>query len=87
MDYLALVKTIALSLVTKPEAVEVTSSTEEGVQRLLLHVADEDTGRVIGRRGATINAIRQIVRVSSVKGGDSVEVDVAETGERTPAAE
>jgi predicted RNA-binding protein YlqC (UPF0109 family) len=78
MDYLALVKTIALSLVTKPEAVEVTSSTEEGVQRLLLHVADEDTGRVIGRKGATINAIRQIVRVSSAKAGDSVEVDVAE---------
>ena len=78
MDYLALVKTIALSLVTKPEAVEVTSSTEEGVQRLLLHVAAEDTGRVIARKGATINAIRQIVRVSSAKAGDSVEVDVAE---------
>ena len=78
MDYLALVKTIALSLVTKPEAVEVTSSTEECVQCLLLHVADEDTGRVIGRKGATINAIRQIVRVSSAKAGDSVEVDVAE---------
>ena len=78
MDYLALVKTIVLSLVTKPEAVEVTSNSEEGVLRLQIHVAEEDTGRVIGRKGATINAIRQIVRVSSAKGGDSVEVDVAE---------
>ena len=88
MDYQALVKTIAVSLVTKPEAVEVTAEKDaEGVLRVLIRVAEEDTGRVIGRRGATINAIRQIVRVSSVKGGDCVEVDVAETGERTPAAE
>ena len=77
MDYQALVKTIAVSLVTKPEAVEVTAEKDaEGVLRVLIRVAEEDTGRVIGRRGATINAIRQIVRVSSVKGG-----------ERTPAAE
>lgn len=80
MDYQALVKTITDSLVTKPEAVEITAEKDaEGVLRVLIHVASEDTGRVIGRRGATINAIRQIVRVSSVKGGDKVEVDVAET--------
>lgn len=80
MDYQALVKTIAVSLVTTPDAVEVTAAKDaEGVLRVLIHVAEQDTGRVIGRRGATINAIRQIVRVSSVKSGDSVEVDVAET--------
>ncbi|MGI6075666.1 MAG: KH domain-containing protein [Pyramidobacter sp.] len=83
MNYQELVKTIALSLVTKPEAVEITAEKDaEDVLRVLIHVAEEDTGRVIGRRGATINAIRQIVRVSSVKGGDKVEVDVAETGEK-----
>ena len=88
MDYQALVKTIAVSLVTKPEAVEVSAEKDaEGVLRVLIHVAEEDTGRVIGRRGATINAIRQIVRVSSVKGGDSVEVDVAEIGDRNADAE
>ena len=88
MDYQALVKTIAVSLVTKPEAVEVNAEKDaEGVLRVLIHVAEEDTGRVIGRRGATINAIRQIVRVSSVKGGDSVAVDGAATGDRNAAAE
>ncbi len=80
MDYQALVKTIAVSLVTNPDAVEVSAAKDaEGVLRVLIHVAEQDTGRVIGRRGATINAIRQIVRVSSVKSGDSVEVDIAET--------
>lgn len=87
MDYQALVKTIAVSLVTKPEAVAVTAEKDaEGVLRVMISVAEEDTGRVIGRRGATINAIRQIVRVSSVKSGDTVDVDVAESGEKTPAA-
>lgn len=92
MDYQALVKTITEHLVTKPEAVEVTAEKDaEGVLRILIHVDEIDTGRVIGRRGATINAIRQLIRVSSVKSGDSVEVDVTESGrqaaaEATPAA-
>ena len=76
MDYLALVKTIALSLVTKPEAVEVTSSTEEGVQRLLLRGKG---GRLADAQVLQAQVQRvQIVRVSSAKAGDSVEVDVAE---------
>ena len=86
MDYEALVKTITLSLVTKPEVVEVTSSKDRnGVIRVLVTVAEEDTGRVIGHRGATINAIRQLARVASVKTGEIVEVDVAETDSRKAA--
>ena len=51
MDYRAFVRTIVLSLVTRADAVEVTSSTDKsGVIRVLITVADEDTGRVIGRR-------------------------------------
>ncbi len=89
MDYQALVKTIVNSLVTKPEAVQIDADKDsEGVLRILIHVAEDDTGRVIGRRGATINAIRQIVRVSSVKGGDNVEVDVADSSDKkAPVAE
>ena len=79
MDYQALIRTIVLSLVTKPEAVDVTTEDEGDFLRLLIHVAEEDTGRVIGRKGATINAIRQLARVAAAKGGDNVEVDVAET--------
>lgn len=82
MDYPALVETIVSSLVTKPEAVEITSETVDGVEKVMIHVAEEDTGRVIGRRGTTINAIRTLARVASVKSGDSVEVDVAETRNR-----
>ena len=41
MDYQALVKTIAVSLVTKPEAVEVTAEKDaEGVLRVLIRVAE-----------------------------------------------
>lgn len=89
MDYRAFVRTIVLSLVTRADAVEVTSSTDKsGVIRVLITVADEDTGRVIGRRGATINAIRQLARVASVKGGDVVEVDLAEASSaRAPRAD
>ncbi len=78
-EYVELVRYVAKALVNEQEAVQVTSSEdEEGVVRILIDVADGDIGRMIGRRGATINAIRQVVRASAVKSGDRVVVDVRE---------
>ena len=79
VNYTELVSFIASSLVTKPEVVQITSSTDDNnVLKIMIYVAPEDTGRIIGRKGATINAIRQIVRVSAAKGGEEVNVDVVE---------
>ena len=41
---------------------------------LVVTVGDGDTGRVIGRRGRTAQAIRAVVRAAAAK--DGVEVDV-----------
>lgn len=78
VDYRALVEYIAKQLVTDPSSVEVTGSEgEEGLSVRIL-VAAGDVGRIIGKRGATINAIRQVVRASAAKAGDKVDVDVEE---------
>lgn len=79
VDYEALVSFIASSLVTCPEEVKVCSNVDEkGVRHVEIRVASEDMGRVIGRRGGTITALRQLVRVAASKAGDSVDVEVAE---------
>jgi len=39
-------------------------------------VADGDMGRVIGRQGRTIRAIRTVVKAASVKLGKRVTVEV-----------
>ena len=80
-NYAELVQFIAKSLVTNPEAVAVEESKDEetGVIRVLISVATEDTGRIIGKKGATINSIRLIAKATAVKAGERVDVDVKES--------
>ncbi len=75
---LAVLKFLATSLSNEPEAVEVESETRRGGLRLSLHVAPEDMGRVIGRRGRTAQAIRTLVNVAGAKDGVQASVDIVD---------
>ena len=67
---------LARSLVEEPDAVEV-SGTETGSRvDLELRVLPEDMGKIIGRQGRTIRAIRTVVKAASVKLGKRVNVEV-----------
>jgi uncharacterized protein len=67
---------LARSLVDEPEKVEVSGSETDSRVDLELSVADGDMGRVIGRQGRTIRAIRTVVKAASVKLGKRVTVEV-----------
>lgn len=70
---------LARGLVDDPEAVEVDSFEEEdGTIVLELSVAPDDAGKVIGRGGRTIGAVRTIIRAVSVKESKRVLVDVVD---------
>lgn len=72
-----LLEVLARSLVDDPQKVSVESFEEEdGTIVLELHVADEDVGKVVGRGGRTIGALRTLIRASSVRQGRRVLVDV-----------
>ena len=76
-DIVALVREIVDPLVEDKEAVEVTSSfSEDGTERVEIRVAADDAGKVIGRRGRTIKAIRTIARALGQRVGTSVDVEV-----------
>lgn len=78
-DYEALVGFVVKNIVTKPEEVQIdVHRTESGVVNLAVRTAPEDIGRVIGKHGATINAIRMIAKAAAVKPGDKVDVDILE---------
>lgn len=78
-DYRELVEFIVRRLVTQPDEVQVSEQTDErGVTAVTIRVAPEDIGRVIGKRGATINAIRLVAKASAVKVNDRVDVDIVE---------
>jgi predicted RNA-binding protein YlqC (UPF0109 family) len=75
---LAVLSYLARSLSNEPDAVVIDSEERRGGLRLSLHVASDDMGRVIGRRGRTAQAIRTLVNVAGAKDGISASVDIVD---------
>ena len=74
-----LLEYLAKGLVDEPGEVSVESFDEDdGTLVLELHVDEDDVGKVIGRNGRTVNALRTVVRACSVKQGRRVLVDVVD---------
>ncbi len=68
---------LARSLVDDPSAVDVESFEEDdGTIVLELHVAPDDTGKVIGRGGRTVAALRTVMKAAAVREERRVLVDV-----------
>lgn len=70
-----LVRYIAESLVEKPEAVQVRRKEMRDTVKVLLKVAPEDMGRVIGKQGRIANAVRTLLRVVSNDKNILLEID------------
>ena len=76
-DIANLVESLVVPLVDDPDAVEITSTdTEDGATLVEISVADEDTGKVIGRQGRVIKAIRTLCRTAGSRNGAAVEVEI-----------
>lgn len=76
-DIANLVEALVVPLVDDPDAVEITSTdTEEGALLVEISVADEDAGKVIGRQGRVIKAIRALCRAAGSRNGAAVEVEI-----------
>jgi hypothetical protein len=66
-DMKELVALIAKALVDKPDEVVVTENKGEHASVIELKVAKEDLGKVIGKRGRTAEAMRNILMAASAK--------------------
>jgi len=75
---LAVLTYLARSLSNEPDAVVIDTEERRGGLRLSLHVAPDDMGRVIGRRGRTAQAIRTLVNVAGAKDGVQASVDIVD---------
>ena len=71
-----LVLVLARSLVDEPDKVEVSGTETDSHVDLELRVAQEDMGKIIGRQGRTIRAIRTVAKAASVKLRKRVTVEV-----------
>ena len=71
-----LIEYIAKSIVDYPQEVSVSEETDQGRLILRLHVAEGDIGKVIGRQGRIIRAIRTLLKVTAIKEGAQAVLEI-----------
>jgi predicted RNA-binding protein YlqC (UPF0109 family) len=77
---------VVKGLVDHPDVVRVTPVLQNGLTLFELRVHPEDAGKVIGRKGATINALRALLQVAGAKQGERLTVDLVEDDDDNEAA-
>lgn len=68
---------LACELVDDPGAVRVESSERDGATLLVLHVASDDLGKVIGRGGRIVRALRTLLSAAGPPEGGRVLLEIA----------
>ena len=70
---------IARNLVDDPDAVDIAvEERRSGDVTVIVHAGPGDVGRLIGKRGRVIQAIRQVARAAAASEGVRASVDVAD---------
>lgn len=70
---------IVASIVENDDAVVIDESSENGTINFTIHVAKEDIGKVIGKEGKVIRAIRNVMKIPAIKQNARIFISVAES--------
>ncbi|HOV34882.1 MAG TPA: KH domain-containing protein [Candidatus Dojkabacteria bacterium] len=83
-----LLEYIVKSIVNNPDSVVVEEKESvdfPGLMILSIQVAEEDKGIVIGRKGRTINAIRDLITINAIRNNKRVKVVLKDDNPRNEA--
>lgn len=69
---------IVKALVDKPDAVSITEEDVEGVVTYTITPDKEDMGKLIGKGGKIIRAIRNLMKIPAMKESKKVQIQLAE---------
>jgi hypothetical protein len=72
------IELVARQLVDDPDGVFVDTTERSDNVAILIHTSPGDLGRIIGKRGRVIQALRQVGRAAGATEGVRVTVEVAE---------
>jgi predicted RNA-binding protein YlqC (UPF0109 family) len=74
----AVTEYVTRNLADDPDAIEVDVEERGGEVALMVHANPSDMGRLIGKRGRVIQALRQLVRAAGTADGVKANVDIVE---------
>jgi predicted RNA-binding protein YlqC (UPF0109 family) len=73
-----LIELLAKNVVSNQKEVKVEESDSDSQQIVKLSVADDDMGKIIGKNGRVIKAIRTLLKIKAIKEGKRVYLELAE---------
>jgi hypothetical protein len=74
----AFLEFVVKGLVDRPDAVSVTPQDRDGITIYELRVHPTDAGKVIGKQGATIHALRALLQAGSARKGMRCTMELLE---------
>lgn len=76
VDLTETLQAVVSPLVSDVDAIRITSRTTDAGVILTLRVSADETGRIIGRGGETIRAIRNLMAAAARSAGTRLQLDV-----------
>jgi predicted RNA-binding protein YlqC (UPF0109 family) len=74
----AFLEFVVKGLVDRPDAVSVTTADQSGLMVYELRLHPMDMGKIIGKQGNTIHAIRSLLQVGAARKGIRCKLDIVE---------
>ena len=75
----AVVEVLAKALADRPNDVHVVETVHKGTTLVELYVAPSDAGKMIGRQGRTVAALRTLASTAGEKEGKTVTLEIRDT--------
>jgi uncharacterized protein len=70
---------IIAQIVDNPEKVEVKEQEDQGMINFIITVAAADMGKIIGKNGKVIRAIRNAIKISAIKQNKKINIALSES--------
>ena len=70
---------IVTAIVNDPKSVVVLETDQDGVKTFVIKVAKEDMGKIIGKEGKVIRAIRNVMKIPAIKQNERIQISLEET--------
>lgn len=70
---------IVTQIVDDPQKVEIKEQEDQGMINFTIKVAPSDMGKIIGKNGKVIRAIRNVVKISAIKQDKKINIALIES--------
>ena len=70
---------IVSQIVDDPKKVEISENEDNGMINFVIKVASSDMGKIIGKNGKVIRAIRNVIKIAAIKQNKKINIALTET--------